>query len=184
MWRMIFVILFFSFTLVACNNNEEATDTGDNNDQYEPLQYGADEGIERRGQIPTGKDSYFKRTAEEEFRNSRYGQTNQSHDNAFNNEDAMDIMEKVNELDEITMTQAFTTDDKAYIAVMINPYNNRDHTISERVRAKAQEVTDKKVVIWTNNNNWDNMKDVNARLKASKAPDEIRDRIVHFFQRD
>ena len=93
-------------------------------------------------------------------------------------------MEKVNELDEITMTQAFTTDDKAYIAVMINPYNNRDHTISERVRAKAQEVTDKKVVIWTNNNNWDNMKDVNARLKASKAPDEIRDRIVHFFNRD
>lgn len=180
MWKLIGVLAFSSLTLMACNV-DEALEPEEHTEEYEPMEYRGDTGIERRGQIPTGKDSYFKRTAEKEFRDTKYKESSRARDNAFNNEDAMEVVEKVNELKEVTLTQAFTTDDKVYIAVMVNPYDNRDHTMSARVRAKAKEVTDKQAVIWINNNNWDNMKDLNARLKSSKAPDDIKERIAEFF---
>lgn len=180
MWKLIGVITLASVSLIACNA-EETLDQEKNTEEYEPMEYRAGDGVERRGQIPTGKDSYFKRTAEKEFRDTKYEESSRGHDNAFNNEDAMEVVEKVNELKEVTLTQAFTTDDKVYIAVMVNPYDNRDHSISERVRKKASEVTNKQAVIWINNNNWDNMKDLNARLKASKAPEDIKERILNFF---
>lgn len=84
------------------------------------------------------------------------------------------IMEKVNELEEVTMTQAFTDDKKVYLAVMINPYDRRDQSIPKKVEAKVKEITDKPIIIYTNNNNWDHMKDLNARLKASQAPAQLK----------
>ncbi|MCA0969953.1 YhcN/YlaJ family sporulation lipoprotein [Halobacillus litoralis] len=183
MWKPATLSLLLALSLAACGS-DETLDLEKNTDKYEPLEYRADEGIERRGQIPTGEDSYFKRSAEQDHLESKYQNTSRGRDNAFNNEDSMEIVEKVNELKEVTLTQAFTTNDKVYIAVMVNPYDYRNSTISERVQQKAEEVTDKQTVIWINNNKWDNYKDMNARLRASEAPDEIKDKIMHFFKQD
>ncbi|ARI76943.1 YhcN/YlaJ family sporulation lipoprotein [Halobacillus mangrovi] len=189
MWRILLIMVLVG-PLVACNGEQEAADQNRDQDKsqeesfYEPLEYSSDKAIERRGKIPTGKDSYFKRTAEDEFRNSKYGQTNRSHDNVFNDEEAMAIMEKVNELEEVTLTQAYSTDDHVYVAVMVNPYDRRDQSVTEKVQAKVKEITDKPISIYTNNNNWDHMKDMNARLKASKAPDDLKKRIKDFFNQN
>lgn len=183
MWKSMVVLLFASLMIVGCQS-EEAKETKQEDPAYEPLGYGNDEGIERRGQIPTGKDSYFKRTAEEEFRNSRYNSTNRSHDNDFNNEDAMAVVEKVHELKEVTLAQAFSTDEHMYVAIMVNPDDRRDQSVPQRVEAKVRELTDKKVIVYTNNNNWDHMKDLNARLKASQAPDRLKEQIRNFFSQE
>ncbi|MGP4061583.1 YhcN/YlaJ family sporulation lipoprotein [Halobacillus sp. H74] len=183
MWKIIFMYLMVCTTLLACQAEDTAEpEPKEEESFYEPLEYRADEGVQRRGKIPTGKDSYFKRTAEEEFRNSRYNQTNRSHDNDFNNEDAMEIVEKVHELEEVTMAQAFSTDDHVYVAVMVNPYDRRDQSVPEKIQTKVEELTDKKVTIYTNNNNWDHMKDLNSRLKASQAPDRLKNQIRDFFK--
>ncbi|MCA0982622.1 YhcN/YlaJ family sporulation lipoprotein [Halobacillus yeomjeoni] len=183
MWKLLLCLTIPALFLTACNqgNQEEAENKEENVTFYQPLEYTEGEAIERRGKIPTGKDSYFKRTAEEENRNAKYNKTNRSHDNDFNNEDAMAILDNINELKEVTMSQVFTTEDKVYVAVMINPYDRRNHSIPGKIQSKVEELTDKKVIIWTNNNNWDNMKDLNARLKASQAPEKVKNRIREFF---
>jgi|GEM_PF-5226677 len=183
MWKYFMVLMFTVLLMAGCSAqpNEKAEEE---TTYYEPITYGGDPGIKRRGQIPTGEDSWFKRTAEEEFRNSKFKETNRGHDNAFNNEESMVIMEKVNELEEVTMTQAFTDDKKVYLAVMINPYDRRDQSIPKKVEAKVKEITDKPIIIYTNNNNWDHMKDLNARLKASQAPAQLKSEIREFFQQN
>lgn len=183
MWRILSFILLVSLTLLGCQS-EESKEPQEEQSSYEPLGYKEEGAIERRGQIPTGKDSYFKRTAEEEFRKSRYTQTNRSHDNDFNNEDAMAVVEKVHELEEVTMAQAFSTDDHMYVAIMVNPYDRRDQSIPKKVEKKVREMTDKKITIYTNNNNWDHMKNLNSRLKASEAPDRLKERIRDFFNQE
>ncbi|RWZ59956.1 hypothetical protein EQV77_01265 [Halobacillus fulvus] len=183
MWKETALVLCLGIGLIGCQS-ENGSLQDDSEDFYEPVQYKADEGIKRRGQIPTGEDSYFKRSAEDEFRHSRYDETNKAHDNDFNNEESMTIMEKVNELDEVTLTQAFANDDHVYIAVMINPYNRRDHSIPEKIRAKVEPLTDKPITIYTNNNRWDNAKDLNARLNATQAPEKLKEKIRNFFNRD
>ena len=183
MWKILSIILLVSLTLMGCQS-EESVEPQEEQSSYEPLGYKGEDGIDRRGQIPTGKDSYFKRTAEEEFRNSRYNQTNRSHDNDFNNEDAMAVVEKVHELEEVTLAQAYSTDDHMYVAIMVNPYDRRDQSIPKKVEEKVREMTDKKVTIYTNNNNWDHMKDLNARLKSSEAPDRLKERIRDFFNQE
>ncbi|WP_226583343.1 YhcN/YlaJ family sporulation lipoprotein [Halobacillus litoralis] len=186
MWKSIATIACLSLLLIGCGTDEteKAAEPDERGDVYEPISYGNEGGIERRGQIPTGKDSYFKRTAEKEFRDAKYNATNRSHDNDFNNEDAMAVVEKVHELKEVTMAQAYSTDDYMYVAVMINPYDRRDQNIPKKIEDKVKEITDKKVTIYTNNNNWDHMKDMNARLKSSKAPDKVKERIRHFFNQE
>ncbi|SFJ17010.1 Sporulation lipoprotein YhcN/YlaJ (Spore_YhcN_YlaJ) [Halobacillus dabanensis] len=183
MWRILSVAFLVSLTLLGCQA-EDSKELQEEKSSYEPLGYEEDGGIDRRGKIPTGKDSYFKRTAEEEFRKSQYNQTNRSHDNDFNNEDAMAVVEKVHELDEVTMAQAFSTDDHMYVAIMVNPYDRRDQSITEKVEGKVREMTDKKITIYTNNNDWDHRKNLNSRLKASEAPDRLKERIRHFFNQE
>lgn len=181
MWKIIGVLTAVC-VLSACQS-EEALEPGTSSGEiYEPISYGEVEDPERRGQIPTGKDSYFKRTAEKDFRNARYGETNRSHDNDFSNEDAMAVVEKIHEIKEVTMAQAYSTDEDMYIAVMINPTDRRDTDVTEKIKKKAGELTDKKLTIYTNNNNWDHMKDLNARLNAAEAPDRVKERIREFFR--
>ncbi|ELK45722.1 YhcN/YlaJ family sporulation lipoprotein [Halobacillus sp. ACCC02827] len=184
MWKLFIVFILIPGVLAACQTGKEETVPEPKESIYEPMEYQADEGTERRGKIPTGKDSYFKRTADEEFRQSKYQETNRSHDNDFNNEDAMRVVEKVNELDEVTMAQAFSTDDRMYVAVMINPYDRRNQSIPDKIEEKVAEVSDKKVTIYTNNNNWDHMKDLNSRLKASDMPDKWKNRFQSFFNQN
>lgn len=181
MWKIVSILMLTSIIMFACQADETAEPKEEESSPYQPLGYAQDGAIERRGQIPTGKDSYFKRTAEEEFRNAKYGETNRSHDNDFNNEDAMAVVEKVNELKEITMTQAYSTDDKVYVAVMINPYDMRDETIPGKIEAKVKQVTDKDLIVYTNNSSWDQMKNFNSRQDTSEAPKKIRERMRNFF---
>lgn len=183
MWKIIGVLLA-ACLFSACQSEEAREPEGTSDEIYEPISYGGVEDTERSGRIPTGKDSYFKRTAEKDFRNARYGETNRSHDNDFNNEDAMAVVEKIHEIKEVTMAQAYSTDDAMYIAVMINPTDRRDTDVTEKIKQKAGELTEKKLTIYTNNNNWDHMKDLNARLNAAEAPDSVKKRIREFFNRE
>ncbi|CDQ18123.1 Sporulation lipoprotein YhcN/YlaJ (Spore_YhcN_YlaJ) [Halobacillus karajensis] len=180
MWKIISIMMLASLLMIACQP-EEVPESKEEDSPYEPLGYAEDGGTERRGNIPIGKDSYFKRTAEEEHRKSKYNETNRSHDNDFNNEDAMAVVDKVNELKEVTTTQAFSTDDHMYVAVMINPYDLRDDSIPKKIEEKVREVSDKKLTVYTNNNDWDNMKNFNSRVNSSEAPERLKERVREFF---
>lgn len=181
MYKFCMTLLLASLSLVGCGE-ENITQEDKTEEFYEPLEYRSDNGIERRGQIPIGEDSYFKRTAEKQMRQSKYGETNRSYNNEFNNDESMKIVAEVNELKEVTLTQAFSTEDHIYIAVMVNPYDRRDHTITEKIQEKIEKMTNKPITIYTNNNNWDNMKDLNARVKASDAPKELKEKVLNFFK--
>ncbi|GGF06940.1 hypothetical protein GCM10010954_01760 [Halobacillus andaensis] len=177
------IFIGFALLLSACGNDiPDKVNESQSDELYQPIEYTEDDGKKEGNQIPTGEDQYFKRTSQDEMRETKYSKTNRSHDNAFNNEESMAITQEVNELKEITMTQAFTNGEKAYVAVMVNPYDWRDEDIEEKILEKAQAVTDLPVVVYTNINSWEKKKDVNARRAADEAPDKVRERIRDFFK--
>ncbi|WP_101844426.1 YhcN/YlaJ family sporulation lipoprotein [Halobacillus sp. Marseille-P3879] len=183
MYRRCGLLIVMLATMGACTNDvPDKTEESQSEELYQPIEYTEDEGIPKGEQIPTGEDQFFKRSSQQEMRNSKYSKTTPGHDNAFNNEESMAITEEVNELKEVTMTQAFTNGEKAYVAVMLNPYDWRDEDIEEKVLKKAESVTDLPVVVYTNVNSWDKKKDENARKGADEAPDKIRERIRDFFK--
>ncbi|UOQ93855.1 YhcN/YlaJ family sporulation lipoprotein [Halobacillus shinanisalinarum] len=183
MWKMITMFLLICIFLIACQA-EEPAETGEGNYLYEPVEYGGNEAQDHDGRIPTGEDSYFKRRTDEEMRNTKYNESNRSHDNDFNNEDAMEITHAVNEFDEVTQTQTFTNGERVYVAVMINPYDRRNGKVVNKIRQKVETMTDLEVVVYSNNSQWEDVKDMNARLKATQAPENIKEKVTNFFKQD
>lgn len=185
MWKCICMLTGCGIILMACSGDvPEKTEESQSEELYQPIEYTEDDGSVQSEEIPTGEDQYFKRSTQEENKETKYSETNRSHDNDFNNEESMLITQKVNELKEITLTQAFTNGEKAYVAVMINPYDRRDKDIEEKVMEKASTVTDLPIVVYTNINVWDQKKDDNARIKAAEAPKALQERIQQFFNQN
>ncbi|MFQ3542646.1 YhcN/YlaJ family sporulation lipoprotein [Halobacillus rhizosphaerae] len=184
MWKITVMLMIMCLPLIACNA-KEPKETGENQGEslYQPLEYSGEKEETKKSRIPIGEDSYFKRSAEEEFNKAQYGKTNQAHNNDFYNEESIAITKAVNKFDEVTMTQAFETDDQVYVAVMLNPSDYRDRTIANKIRKKVEGMTDKPVTLYTNTSNWDQMKDLNSRLKASQAPDKLKENIKNFFNK-
>ncbi|MCP3025554.1 YhcN/YlaJ family sporulation lipoprotein [Halobacillus sp. A5] len=183
MYYKIGCLFLLVLALSGCTNDvPDKTEESQSEELYQPIEYSEDEGKKEGSQIPTGEDQFFKRSSQDEMRESKYSETTRGHDNSFNNEESMAITQEVNELKEVTMTQAFTNGEKAYVAVMVNPYDWRDEDIEEKVLEKAEGVTDLPVVVYTNINSWDKKKDENARRAADEAPDKVRERIRDFFK--
>ncbi|WP_181349703.1 YhcN/YlaJ family sporulation lipoprotein [Thalassobacillus sp. CUG 92003] len=177
----ILLTMFSMLVLISGCGNDEAQENEKDNELYQPIEYRASE-KEDEGTIPYGNNRYQKRAERDEIRDSLYKETNRSHDNDFYNEESLQISEAINEIPEVTMTQAFSTDERVMIAVMIEPYKRRQNDIDDKIRAKAKEIVpDKKIVVYTNNSHWDQMKDLNARLKATKAPEDVQRKIKAFF---
>ncbi|UOQ46264.1 YhcN/YlaJ family sporulation lipoprotein [Halobacillus salinarum] len=182
MWKRTLIFLCASVLLSACQAKEPNAESDHNETLYQPLEYRGDDKPEKKKQIPIGQDSYFKRSAEKEFNHAQYGETNKSHNNDFYNEESVAITKAVNTFDEVTMTQAFATDDHVYVAVMLNPRDYRDRKIANKIRRKVEGMTEKPVTVYTNTSNWDQMKDLNARLKASQAPNKLKKQVQDFFK--
>ncbi|MFD2926093.1 YhcN/YlaJ family sporulation lipoprotein [Halobacillus naozhouensis] len=183
MWKIIAISLMSGIFLVACQADGPAK-TGNESYFYEPVEYGKEDAPKHEGKIPTGEENYFKRSTDEEMRDSKYSETNKSHDNDFNNEESMEITQAVNELTEVTQTQAFTNGERVYVAVMINPHDRRNGNVIKEVRQKVESMTDLPVTVYSNNSQWEDMKDLNARLKAQQMPKNLRERIKQFFQQN
>ncbi|WP_163526466.1 YhcN/YlaJ family sporulation lipoprotein [Halobacillus ihumii] len=183
MWKIIAVSLLSGMFLVACQADEPA-ETGKESYFYEPVEYGKEDAPKQEGKIPTGEENYFKRRADEEMRDTKYSETNRSHDNDFNNEDSMEITQAVNEFKEVTQTQTFTNGERVYVAVMINPHDRRNGKVIKKIRQKVEPMTDLPVTIYSNNSQWEDVKDLNARSKAQQLPENLREKIKQFFQQN
>ncbi|WP_173916023.1 YhcN/YlaJ family sporulation lipoprotein [Halobacillus sp. Marseille-Q1614] len=181
MWKIIGFLTIAALSLMACNQDVPEKEETAQEELYQPMEYSEDEGKKKGTQIPTGEDQYFKRSAQEEMKENKYSETTKSHDNPFNNEDAMLITEKVNELKEVTLTQTFTNGEKAFIAVKVNPTDRRDKDIEEKIIKKAETVTDLPIVVYTNINAWNQKKEEDNRRMATEAPEKIKQRISDFF---
>ncbi|MCP3030439.1 YhcN/YlaJ family sporulation lipoprotein [Halobacillus sp. A1] len=181
MWKILIVILLAA-VLSACKDDiPEKTNESQSDELYQPIEYTDEDKKPKGTQIPTGEDQFFKRSTQEEMRETKYSETTRSHDNAFNNEEAMLITQEVNELKEVTLSQAFTNGEKAYVAVMVNPHDYKDEKIAEKVLEKAEAVTDLPVVVYTNVSQWDRRKDEDARSRAAEAPEALKKQIKDFF---
>ncbi|MFD1018889.1 YhcN/YlaJ family sporulation lipoprotein [Thalassobacillus hwangdonensis] len=187
MYRWIGLLMVVSlFILGGCGQDDQAQEKQQNDTEnlYQPMKSG-----EQNDEVETpdpdyGNRPYHKRDETREIRNTQYGESNRSHDNGFYNEESLRITEAVNEIKEVTMTQAIATEDRIMVAVMINPYDQRDHSVAQKVRHKVEKMANgKKVYVYTNNNRWDHMKDLNARLKAEQAPGKVKEQINEFIDR-
>ncbi|WP_179134030.1 YhcN/YlaJ family sporulation lipoprotein [Halobacillus massiliensis] len=181
MWKIYGIFAVAVLSMTACAGNDHVKENNVQEELYQPMEYTEDKGEKKGTQIPTGEDQYFKRSYQEEMKENKYSETTRSHDNPFNNEDAMIITEKVNELKEVTLTQTFTNGEKAYIAVKVNPADRRDKDIEEKIIKKAETVTDLPIVVYTNLNAWNQKKEEANRQKAAEAPEKIKQKVSDFF---
>ncbi|MFG6118961.1 YhcN/YlaJ family sporulation lipoprotein [Thalassobacillus sp. B23F22_16] len=185
MWKQLAAGTFvIAFVLAGCNTQETRQNDQDTN-TYDPLETTEQGNSEtNKEELRRGAPNKIKREAEEDMRDTTYNISNRAHDNDFYNEKSMEVTRAVSELSEVSVARAIATDGRILVGVVPTPHAKDDHDLKNKVRNKVAEVSDEKdVVIHVNHSDWDEMKDLDARVRAEKAPEKVREEINKFIDR-
>ncbi|MFG6114198.1 YhcN/YlaJ family sporulation lipoprotein [Halobacillus sp. MO56] len=184
MWKKPITGLFAIGILMAGCNTEEAQENSKQNNVYDPLETTEKNNDTDSNELRRGAPNRLKREAEEDMQNTTYNITDRAHDNEYFNEKSMKITRSINELPQVTTSNVIATKDHVLVGVIPTPYGRKNHNLKNLVREKVAEVTDEQdVVIYMNHSDWEELKDLNARVRAEKAPDRVKEEINKFLRR-
>ncbi|WP_051353129.1 YhcN/YlaJ family sporulation lipoprotein [Thalassobacillus devorans] len=184
MWKKPIAWAFIVALMTGCNTDESRENTTQNN-VYDPLETTEQQNNDTdRNETRRGAPNKLKREAEKDMQNTTYNITDRAHDNDYFNEKSMEITRSINELPQVTTSRAIATKERVLVGVVPTPYGRKDHNLKNLVRKKVAEITDEKdVVIYMNHSDWEELKDLNARVKAEKTPERVKEQINNFLRR-
>lgn len=101
----------------------------------------------------------------------------------FTNEQSKEIANHLMKHQDIKAAQVAVTDEKIVVGVMLNDHGN--HNITTDIKKEVRKLEpNKTIVVYTDDNNWDRMSNLKARLKQSNLPDDIKDNMKELFNPD
>ncbi|SEA94602.1 Sporulation lipoprotein YhcN/YlaJ (Spore_YhcN_YlaJ) [Thalassobacillus cyri] len=184
MWKKPIASVFAIGILMTGCNTEEAQENSKQNNVYDPLETTEKNNDTESNELRRGAPNRIKREAEEDMRNTTYNMSDRAHNNEYYNEQSMAITRSINELPQVSTSTAFATEDRVLVGVVPTIYGRKDHNLKNLVREKVAEVTEEKnVVIYMNHSDWEELRDLNARVRAEKAPEKVKGEINKFLKR-
>lgn len=184
MWKKPIASVFAIGILMTGCNTEEAQENSKQNNVYDPLETTEKNNGTESNELRRGAPNRIKREAEEDMRNTTYNISDRAHNNEYYNEQSMAITRSINELPQVTTSTALATEDRVLVGVVPTIYGRKEHNLKNLVREKVAEVTDEKnVVIYMNHSDWEELRDLNARVRAEKAPEKVKEEINKFLKR-
>ncbi|SDK40440.1 YhcN/YlaJ family sporulation lipoprotein [Sediminibacillus albus] len=162
------MLLFSTIMFVmatACSRVQEEGQVIDEGmeDSTMPIEYSTHEEAERR------LEDHSKDGRQERGQNLNGHQENlppgQAYNKGFYNEEAIGISEELNQWDEIRLSQVYASGDRVIVSLWLNQeFDDHAATISDRVYARVQELTqDKEVLVYTGDIYWNQMRDRDAK---------------------
>ncbi|MBM7554635.1 YhcN/YlaJ family sporulation lipoprotein [Thalassobacillus pellis] len=184
MWKKPLTGFVFLLVITSGCNTADETRQEDQQNIYESVTDDREQGVQQDYRPRHGAPNLFKQEEEEEMKNAEHEKTNRGHDNDFYNEQSLAITREVNEMKEVVMTQAIATENRVMVAVMLDPYSRRDRSVKRLIRERVDAMTDvEEIYVYTNYSKWDEMKNLNARVRAAQAPEKVKEEINQFLKR-
>ncbi|WP_157724854.1 YhcN/YlaJ family sporulation lipoprotein [Virgibacillus phasianinus] len=170
-------LLFAVLIAGGCANggNNEASD--DDQIQSQPLHYETKH--EQNERLDTG-DQPQTQTEIEKGNVNRGDNTSGNNTDVFTNEQSKEIADYLMKRRDIKLAQVAITDKKIVVAVMLNDHSN--HDITDGIESDVRKFDkNKTIVVYTDDNHWDRMSNLKARLKQSNFSDDLKDDMKRLF---
>ncbi|PAV28927.1 hypothetical protein CIL05_13160 [Virgibacillus profundi] len=182
MFKIISFTLLIIFT-VGCANTDEDTQTTQEKINTSPINYETEqerkERLNIRDQTIGEKGGYPQ--SDQDGVNA--GDNSGENSDAFTNEESMKISKQLKEKKEIVQAQVASTDDRIIVAVILSEQTDPD--IKQMIESEVSKtVSDKQIIVYTDEVHWDHMKNLDARLGSEKREFDIEDYIDDFIKRN
>jgi len=108
-----------------------------------------------------------------------------NYSDAFTNEESVHITRALEKQKDIIQAQVASLEDRIVVAVMLREH--LDHDVSQRIEKDVKEIvpdTNKQIIVYTDDIQWDRMKNLDTRLKAKTVGDDLENSIKELFQLD
>ncbi len=102
---------------------------------------------------------------------------------AFTNEESARITKELSKQKDIIQTQVASTEDRIVVAVILREHF--DHDVSHHIEEEVKKIvpdTDKQIIVYTDDIEWDRMKNLDARLQAKYNGDDLERFVEDLFQ--
>lgn len=174
-------LLFVVLMAGGCSNDDENKEASVDNDQPQAINYETQgEQNERLGlrNQSIGEQGGYPQTEQNDL--NRGDNPTGDNTDSFTNEQSKQIANHLMNRRDIRVAQVAVTDDKVVVAVILVDHN--DHEISTDIKKDVRKFEpDKTIVVYTDDNNWDRVNNLKARLKQSNLPNDVKDNIKQFF---
>ncbi|MGJ9457087.1 YhcN/YlaJ family sporulation lipoprotein [Oceanobacillus sp. CF4.6] len=175
---MLFVLMIFIFA--ACNGEEQNTSEQSNEESVQPMHYDDKNRDIYNVQEPSiGQRGGYPQSEQKGVNSSDFSK----YSDAFTNEESIRITEELKKRKDIIQAQVASTDDRIIVAVMLREHFDRQipDDIEENVREIVPQ-TDKEIIVYTDDIQWDRMKDFDARLQSKNMGEGMENVIEDLFQ--
>ncbi|WP_249870983.1 YhcN/YlaJ family sporulation lipoprotein [Oceanobacillus saliphilus] len=101
----------------------------------------------------------------------------------FTNEESIRISEELAKQKDIIQAQVASTEDRIIVAVMLREHF--DHHVAHKIEDEVRKIvpdSDKQIIVYTDDIQWDRMKNIDARLGARETGYELGNILEEFFQ--
>lgn len=161
-WKASIMIGVISLILFGCNNMENDTpNQSEDSTGTQPVRYESrqERTAERMGQ---SRQIEYPQSEQTKF------QTGDSFKGPYSNEESVYIYHQLIKRKEILNAQVSSTNDRIIVSVMLEPHFNHESKPSkDDIEAYVREIvptTDKDIIVYTDNPEWDKRKNDNARM--------------------
>jgi ABC-type Fe3+-citrate transport system substrate-binding protein len=105
----------------------------------------------------------------------------------YTNNRTEEIAEYLQQKQNIIQAQVAETDERIVVAVMLQERTNQNVDVSGSIEEEVRNIlpgTNKQIVVYTDDNYWDRMKNIDARWKARETGDDLGEMLDDFFNTD
>ncbi len=174
-----FILLFM--LLIGCNAENETSEQR-KDDVVQPIHFEPKTDANNRyesKQPSIGERGGYPQSKQEGVNASDFTH----YSDAFTNEESARITEELSKQKDIIQAQVASTEDRIVVAVILREHFN--HDVTQNIKQEVREIipnTDKQVIVYTDDIEWDRMKNLDARLRAKNNGDDLETFIEDLFQ--
>ena len=181
MLKNVILLILVMFVMAACNHGELET-SEKRNDSVQPMHF--DEktrDIYDKQEPSIGEQGGYIQSEQKGANSSDFSKYN----DPFTNEETIRITEELVKQKDIVQAQVASTDERLIVAVMLR--ENLDRDIADDIEADVRKIvpeSDKEIIVYTDDVQWDRMKDFDARFGSKETDDNLDNMMKEFFHMD
>ncbi|MDC3412447.1 YhcN/YlaJ family sporulation lipoprotein [Aquibacillus sp. 3ASR75-11] len=154
-----------SLFMVGCNDAEEAQpqQNQQQEDLTEMIRYDQQQVADDDQEKATKKDDDYERGGDlDGYLKDIDKPDGQDYEDRFYNEESAAVIREINKLEEVKLTQAFVTDEKVIVAVMLHQEGNLD--VEDEIKSIVEKIVpNREIEVFTEDVYWNKIRNLNSR---------------------
>lgn len=183
MYTIFILIIFIGTLLIGCTDDNTTNDQPSNNrtESVQPIHFEDQEMEESNQPESIGEQGGYIQSRQYGVNETRAN----NYTDAFTNEESIRITESLRNRVDVVQAQVASTEDRIVVGVILKEHADPD-TGDKLVKhiERQLEDTDKEIIVYTDDIQWDRMKNLDSRLQAKEMGEQVENLFEDIFQID